>query len=150
MEVNVGDIFVANTSFYRVYEVHSNYVMVERLGSEAISSDFNIENYRKVAEDQSNYSKFGDKWFWGYDGNKYIVSMEIAPTDTTFEKFKMMIDKKEEMLKSAKERLYLTTKYTKPITYKTTLLNDYKFLPKEIVNQIEQIMIDCRKKAATM
>lgn len=152
MEVNVGDIFVANTEFYRVYEVHSNYVMVERLGSEAISSDFDIEKYRKEAEDQSHYKRYGDRCFWGYDGDDYKLTLVLAPSENAYEKFKMMIDKKEEMIKTAKIRLYLPMrcKYTGPVTYKTTMLNDYKLLPKEIVEQIEQIWRDCREKAATM
>lgn len=150
MEVNVGDIFIANVYFYRIYEVHSNYVMVERLGSKAIASDFDLKRFRRVATDINNYSKFGNRWVWGHDWNTYPLIMAIAPTEDTFEQFKMMIDNKEEMLKSGQQRLYLTTKYTGPIIYKTTMLNDYKFLPTETVEQIEQIMRDCRKKADAM
>jgi len=154
MEINVGDIYVVtDNTFYRVYEVHSNYVMVERLGTKTISSDFDIEKYRKAAEDQSNFTKFGDKWFWGYEGRDYRLTLVFAPSEIAHEKFKMMIDKNEELLKSGKQRLYIEykhSKYTGPITYKTTMLNDYNFLPKEIIEQIMQIWRECREKAASM
>lgn len=147
MEVNVGDMFVANCYFFKVCEVYSNYVMVERLGANVISSDFDIENYRQKLLDKDNFSKIGSRYFWSFNDSTYPLTLELAPSDDVLDKFKMMIDKRTGMLKSGQKNIYLNRKYNGPIIYKTAMTNDYKLLPEDTIEQIKQIKKECNEMA---